>query len=240
VPSEQLATFNQEMSAGTWSLTLADAFVNHGGTLTGWSLEICTAESADFSDAASSYGVAFHAGEGALRIGSDWDSDTNSATAQDDDTDDGITFDSPLKAGDPFTMTVDVVGAAADGVWVAAWFDWNGDGDFGDAGEATFDQAGSVTELVLNAAVPADALMGDRVTYRVRVYDSGADPMAQAIGSTSNGEVTDGTAEAVSTTPTAMTLQSVEIAEHAPMTLLLFVSMSLAGLIALHIQRKKK
>ncbi len=238
-PNESLDAFNQEMSAGTWSLQMADQFINHAGVLSSWSLEVCTAGSADFSDLATSYGIASHTGTGALKIGDAWDSDNSSAASQDDDTDDGIAFDSTLEAGEAFAMTVDVSGAAGAGVWVASWFDWNNDGDFADAGEAMFDEAGSISAVVLNGSVPSDAILGETVNYRVRVYDSSGDPTASESGSSDNGEVTDGATASVPTTPTVTSLQSFETGHGNMTTVLLLISALLLGLVAVRIGRRK-
>lgn len=233
-PSESLDVFNQELSAGDWGLNLADAFINHAGELTGWTLEICTADSADFSDLFNSYGVAAHSGDGALRTGANWDADTSSALGQDDDNDDGVSFDALLQADEAFAMTVDVTGTATNGVWVGAWFDWNSDGDFADAGEEMFDEAGSVSSVVLNGTVPANATLFDSVNYRVRVYDADSDPTATFDGSTTGGEVTDGAAPSEPTTPTATTLSSTGTSDSGNVLIVgvfAIVLLSLAGVI---------
>lgn len=42
IPRQPLATFAGENQAGTWTLIVRDDFTGDGGSLTGWSLEICT------------------------------------------------------------------------------------------------------------------------------------------------------------------------------------------------------
>ena len=71
---------------------MADQASQDTGTLQAWRLNICgttTATSADYSDLASGYGIAWHTGSGALRLGSGWTADTSFAAGADDATDDG-------------------------------------------------------------------------------------------------------------------------------------------------------
>jgi len=70
---------------------------------------------------------------------------------------------------------------AASSELLAAWIDWNGDGDWSDPGELLGQgYAGSAFQtLVFSFTVPADAEMGQRV-LRVRSWDSGLPPSACA------------------------------------------------------------
>lgn len=43
LPSQPLSAFNGQSSTGTWTLTVADAFNQDGGTINSWSLNICSA-----------------------------------------------------------------------------------------------------------------------------------------------------------------------------------------------------
>lgn len=43
IPNQPLSAFNGQNSAGTWTLTVADAFNQDGGAINGWSLNICAA-----------------------------------------------------------------------------------------------------------------------------------------------------------------------------------------------------
>lgn len=45
-PNQVLSAFNGENPNGTWTLTIADAFNQDGGALTGWAIEICTTPAA--------------------------------------------------------------------------------------------------------------------------------------------------------------------------------------------------
>ncbi len=49
-PTVTLANFNGEDQAGVWTLTISDAFNQDGGSLDGWSLEICVAGAAGCTD----------------------------------------------------------------------------------------------------------------------------------------------------------------------------------------------
>jgi hypothetical protein len=156
-------------------------------------LNVCTdsaSTAADYSDLPASYGVAWHTGNGALRLGSAWDADSSfAANADNTRDDDGVSFPVPLVAGATGIIRLDVQGTPSNGRWARAWFDWNNDGAFG-AGELVFDGAVTNGGNDLGLAIPA--AIGDTVRYRVRLYDSGGAPDAGAWGGTAGGEVEDG------------------------------------------------
>lgn len=88
----------------------------------------------DFGDAPSSYGNPAHTIVAGLRLGAANNADAgpyNSPTAVGDNGDDGVVIPS-LNAN--FTATVAATVAGGGGL-LQGWFDWNGDGDFADAGE---------------------------------------------------------------------------------------------------------
>lgn len=76
------------------------------------------------------------------------------------DDDDGVTIPT-LTKGKSATFTVDVNGSSGN---LQGWVDWNGDGDFADAGEqiATDERliSGSTGTLSISTLVPADAIVG--------------------------------------------------------------------------------
>ncbi len=42
IPSQALAAFNGQSSTGTWTLTVSDGYNQDGGSLTNWSLNVCS------------------------------------------------------------------------------------------------------------------------------------------------------------------------------------------------------
>ena len=75
----------------------------------------------------------------------------NKARMPTGDTDDGVTFTSPLDPGN--TATVDVV--ASEAGLLSAWIDFNADGDWADPGEQVFQDlwlaAGTNSLIVLGS-----------------------------------------------------------------------------------------
>eukprot|EP01029_Cantina_marsupialis_P000119 TRINITY_DN1011_c0_g5_i1.p1 TRINITY_DN1011_c0_g5~~TRINITY_DN1011_c0_g5_i1.p1 ORF type:complete len:982 (+),score=75.04 TRINITY_DN1011_c0_g5_i1:223-3168(+) len=94
-----------------------------------------------------------------------------------------------VEAQQTYSLTVNV-GRPYNGNAVSAWFDWNRDGDFEDAGEEyilTYSISGGVGTGLANITVPADAQLG-RTRMRVRLtYNS--DPVP--CGNSSYGEIED-------------------------------------------------
>ena len=90
--------------------------------------------SQDFGDAPASYGTPVHDIDATIRLGATNSAETapyNNATANADSGDDGVTF-STLRQSNIGTATISVVGNSGR---LQCWVDWNGDGDFSDAGE---------------------------------------------------------------------------------------------------------
>lgn len=126
----------------------------------------------DYGDAPSSYGTlradsgprhgiewGFHLGAGVDREPDgrpSADADGDDLAGADDE--DGIRFTSPLDAGTQATL--EVIASAAG--LLNAWIDFNGDGDWNDAGEQIFaDLALSAGANPLSLTVPGAAIAGD-------------------------------------------------------------------------------
>ncbi len=130
----------------------------------GMNLYRLVAHGCDYGDAPASYGDALHSQSWSRRLGAQrGDAETATPTAAnangDDanklDDEDGVTIP-VLTAGQSTTITVNVAGSA----YLSGWIDWNGDGDFADAGEkiATDMQDSDADGLItLSVNVPATA-----------------------------------------------------------------------------------
>lgn len=190
-PESPLSALNGKPIQGIWYLSITDTWHGDVGQLSSWRMVICSisSENIDYSDLPASYGAAWHTGDGTLRIGQSWTADTSFAPGADDDTDDGIAFTSSFFGGQVIELTVS--GVPTSGRWLRAWFDWDGDGVFeDDSGELAYDGAATDGDNHLSITLPAG--LTEAVAYRVRLYDSPAEPTAGAIGAADGGEVTDG------------------------------------------------
>ena len=129
-----------------------------------------------------------------LYLGTSVDDDSNgqptSISDGDDndgnDDDDGVTFVTPLNAGDPATINV----VASQAGFLNAWVDYNGDGDFDDAGEQiATDLAVAAGSNNLNITVPltATAILHSRFRFTSNDPSGALGPT----GSWPNGEVED-------------------------------------------------
>ena len=190
-PNSPLSAFDGLQLDNTWRMTVSDVASQDTGTLTEWCL-IATygaAVTADYSDLPAEYGAAWHTGNGTLGLGATWDADSTFAANSDNDTDDGVAFVGPFEAGHTATLRVNVEGTPLDGRWLAVWFDWNNNGEFG-ADEKVYDgiAAKGINDLAIN--VPASVTAA--VKYRARLYDSSSAPAGGAWGGTTGGEVEDG------------------------------------------------
>lgn len=143
----------------------------------------------DYSDLAASYGQAWHLQlpGSSLRLGSDWTDDTSFAADADNASDDGVAFGS-FVAGQTGTITVTVQGAAFNGRWLRAWFDWNANGVF-DTDERVVNQAVNNGDNALALDVPATVTAP--IAYRFRLYDSSGAPANGPTGNAAGGEVED-------------------------------------------------
>lgn len=179
-----------------YTLQLAGAATTsvYGATSSSFLVE---SDNADVGDAPISYGNPTHTLNG-IRLGANVDADPsllNSANASGDDannTDDenGVTLTPLLPAGQTTVVPVSIQGA---GGYLSAWFDWNADGDFNDAGEQMVPaQSVSVGTLNLNIAVPTTAVVGSTFArFRVCTNNAATDNCSNPTGTVQSGEVED-------------------------------------------------
>ena len=127
-----------------------------------------------------------------LKLGAAIDSEANgqpNGTATGDDVagvpddEDGVTIPT-LTAGQTATV---VVNSSAAGK-VNAFFDWNNDGDFGDAGEVIAELTVAAGNNNLSVPVPLGAVTGANVGARFRLSTAGG---LTALGAAPDGEVED-------------------------------------------------
>ncbi len=111
--------------------------------------------------------MAWHTGTGAVRLGTAWTADTASPRAADNTTDDGV-------ARTAFTTSTGGVNLTVTGAtgYVTGWFDWNQDGDFGDAGEQVFtNQAVAAGNTVpVSFSTNGNSVYNKTFNARFRVY----------------------------------------------------------------------
>ncbi|MCB1639828.1 MAG: hypothetical protein KDI15_13385, partial [Thiothrix sp.] len=153
-----------------------------------------SSDNADTSDAPASYGSPTHAISG-IRLGASVDADADilaSYTATGDDTsgsddEDGVTLPASLNLGQSYSIPVSIQSAAG---YLNAWFDWNRDGDFLDAGEqVATNQPVSTGTSNLSITVPVTA--EPRNTFaRFRVCSSSGACQTPS-GVAASGEVED-------------------------------------------------
>lgn len=163
----------------------------------------------DFSDLASSYGIAWHTGGGALRLGASW-SDSPGYTSGDGDAfDDGVTRLGIWTAGNPADVRVVTNGMG----YLAAWFDWDNNGTF-DAGEKAIGQtipgAGTYT---INLTVGAAFNPNVPLQTRFRFYAAEPTALSPTGTETPAGAGTGGEVEDYNWlfSPTAIQLQSFSV-----------------------------
>ncbi|MGN6151409.1 MAG: beta strand repeat-containing protein [Lysobacteraceae bacterium] len=181
----------------TLQMAGAAATLVYGATNASFLLE---SDNADVGDAPIGYGNPTHTING-IRMGATVDADSgllNNATATGDDTnntddEDGVTLSPLLPIGEISIVPVSIQNAA--GV-LNAWFDWNADGDFNDAGEQMVsDQAVAVGTVNLNIAVPAGAIIGPTFArFRVCTSTAATAPLDNCntpVSTVQSGEVED-------------------------------------------------
>jgi len=169
----------------------------YGATNSSFLLE---SDNADVGDAPISYGNPTHTLSG-IRLGATIDADSalrNNATATGDDTnniddEDGVTLVPLLPVGETTVVPVSIQNASG---FLNAWFDWNGDGDFNDAGEQMVsDQAVAVGTVNLNIPVPATAIIGQTFArFRVCTSSAASAPLDNCntpVSTVQSGEVED-------------------------------------------------
>ena len=176
-----------------YTLTAAGAAATlvYGGTTASFLLE---SDNADVGDAPISYGNATHTLSG-IRLGATVDADPsllNNATATGDDSnnvddEDGIALTPLLPVGQTTSIALGIQNGAG---FLSAWFDWNNDGDFNDAGEQIVsNQSVAPGTTTLAVGVPASAVTGPTFArFRVCTTSAGCSTPA---GTVQSGEVED-------------------------------------------------
>lgn len=182
--------------ASLYTLTMggAAATLTLGATNASFLLE---SDNADVGDAPISYGNPTHTLAG-IRLGASVDADAsllNNASATGDDVnntddEDGVTLAPLLPIGETAIVPVGIQNASG---FLSAWFDWNADGDFLDAGEQMITaQAVAVGTTNLNIAVPLSALIGPTFArFRVCTNNTALDNCNLPVGTVQSGEVED-------------------------------------------------
>ncbi|MCP4356770.1 MAG: ExeM/NucH family extracellular endonuclease [Chloroflexi bacterium] len=172
-------------------------------------------QQADFSDLALGYGVAWHTGNGAVRLGSNWDADSGFSNGSDNSSDDGMSVGSGSglagqwqngAAGGSLNVTISGSGNGC----LYAWIDWNDDGVFTATGEEYIIQAQTAGTGNYTFDVPAGTFQTPPGTpapdqyyaLRVRLY---AACSSGPTGPGAGGEVED---YVIGFTPTAVTLHT--------------------------------
>jgi len=147
----------------------------------------------DFGDAPLSYGSADHIIDFTNYLGAQVDGESanqpstlaNADDVNGVDDEDGVSFPAQIRRGETLSIPVTVVGLG----YINAWIDWNGDGDFVDAGErvtTNFGRSEGVHNL--SVAVPADAIITTPTFARFRFSQAS---ISSPIGSVPGGEVED-------------------------------------------------
>lgn len=154
----------------------------------------------DFGDAPKSYGSADHVMDGARYLGSAPDGEasqqySDGADADDlngTDDEDGVTFPDMLQ-GSVVSIPVKIVAPALNNVYLNAWFDWNGDGDFDDENErVASDIRRPGGNYNLSVTIPADANAGKPTFARFRLGPRSTNaPVYTSTGTATYGEVED-------------------------------------------------
>jgi uncharacterized repeat protein (TIGR01451 family) len=168
----------------------------YGATNASFLLE---SDSSDAGDAPLSYGNPTHTIVNNIRLGATVDADAgflNSSNATGDDTnvtddEDGVTIPT-LTQGQSATISVNVNQVTAGTGRLQGWIDWNGDGDFADAGEqiATNLQlaAGTTGTISVPVTVPAGAITSAATFARFRWSTTAS---LTSTATTTDGEVED-------------------------------------------------
>jgi hypothetical protein len=237
-PNNPLSLFNGQQLANTWALNASDRAGGDTGTLTQWCL-IATyggALAADLSDLASSYGAAWHTGNGSLKLGPTWTADSSFAAGA--DVDDGVTFPGSFIHGQNATVRVNVQGTPVNGRWLRLWFDWNYNGVF-DSSELVYNNSVASGNNDLTVAVPLSA--NSEVNYRARLYDSASAPAAsEVIDSASYGAAVGGEVEDDrSPSPLAVTLADFQAAQQGDRIVVSWETVSEVGNAGFNLYRSE-
>jgi subtilisin-like proprotein convertase family protein len=209
-PAATLNAFNGQNLSGTWQLQVSDRAGVDLGTLNQWCLiptVTGTPAARDYSDLDSGYGVAWHTGNGSLRLGSSWTADTTFTLGNDDGSDDGIVkTGGQWVTGNTVTLNATITGGSG---YLAGWFDWNNDGLFS-AGEKAVAQNVVAGVNTVNLTVgPYNPGSTPTLKARFRLYATeptfGPNGTETPDGGATTGEVED---YAWAFSPTAISLQT--------------------------------
>jgi len=126
-------------------------------------LNVIALDRSDAPVGGTSYGEALHDIVSGLQLGAAIDADGapigNADATGDGADDDGVTFPL-LTQGQAATIPVSVTQAGANDGYLQAWIDWNGDGDFADAGEQIATDLQSATAGASTINVPVTVPSG--------------------------------------------------------------------------------
>jgi len=216
------------------SLYSPDAYraSDHDPVLVGLAL----GQSADWGDLDSSYGLAWHTGSGAVRLGDTWTADSGPTPGGDNGSDDGVRMGAGSGAGGQWqpganggSLDITVTGSGPGCLY--GWVDWDHDGRFADPGERVIDaQTGGSGNYAFtvpeNEFLPPGTPNSDPAQmYNVRVRLYGACSSGPT-GPGEGGEVED---YVVTFTPTAVSLNSLS----GQMPSMPWLALALVGLAAL-------
>lgn len=196
----------------------------------------------DFGDLPMSYGTAWHTEGGALRLGTNWTADRTFGDDTDNSSDDGIErLGSGWVPGATVTLRATVTRVSGSGGgWLSCWMDWDGDGVFAAAAERAINTA--VTEGIndINLTIPGSAPGLANLEARCRLYDSATEPFAPLVA-TPTGAGTGGEVEDYnwSFSPTAITLQEIEVVGAAAAPIILSLVVILLGMGSVWVLRRR-
>jgi subtilisin-like proprotein convertase family protein len=215
IANNALTAFDGQSYAGTWRLNASDWVGGDTGQLRGWCLQATSpaiSSDRDYSDLAAGYGVAWHEGSGALRLGTLWTPDS-SFTQDSDDSDDGVTrTGGTWTAGSSVGLNVTVNGGDGND-FLACWFDWDNDGLLENPAEKSVAQMVNNGANNINFSVPAgfDPATDSVLDSRCRLYE--AEPMGIESTETPDGGTVEGEVEDYrwGFSPTAVTLRQAQL-----------------------------
>jgi hypothetical protein len=147
----------------------------------------------DYGDAPESYGAAYHIIDFTRYLGELIDGEDEnqpSANADADDLngladEDGVVFPAEMHRGEIVDIAVTVAGMG----YLNVWIDWNGDGDFNDAGEYVVNNAQRMSGTAnISVTVPFDAIITQPTFARFRFS---AETLTLPTGGAIGGEVED-------------------------------------------------